>query len=97
MDESFGSAPVPKPWHNWVAEVKYPKYGNEKETVKASAIRWSVAPATYVRTPFNPKSVEDFDKTLLYIVESRKNSRDGNSYPYYAIMGKMAGKVADVL
>lgn len=87
----------PPLWHNWIAEVKFPKY-NECETVRASSIICSVGPKPQKkRTPFNPQNPDDFNRKVLYEVVSRTRTSDGNAHPYYAIIGKMAGKACDMV
>lgn len=79
-------------WQSWWANVQYPKY-NETEIVPVETILFSVGPLPQrQRTPFRPKTVTDFKKGQLYIVNSSHKTSDNKPHPYYAQIGNIAGK-----
>lgn len=78
---------------NWWAKVMYPSYNNRKEIVqvKDSTKRFCQKPDR-LRTPFQPKALQDFNGNMLYLVETSDGSKDGNPHPYYCYIRKMYGE-----
>jgi len=73
----------------WFASVKY-LVDEKTEYVPITAIS-EIGPSS-LRTPFQPKHLEDFTPGRIYCVKTKTSSRNGRIHPYNAVIGRLAGK-----
>lgn len=82
----------------WWAKVKYSvRYGPESyEEVPVNAIQCEVISKKSnkrKRRPFQPKNLDDYNKSQWYIVWSNKDVVSGEKKPFWALIGKISGNV----
>jgi len=83
-------------FNSWQASVKYRStHGNRRyDDVPVSCIQieYENKKGVLKRKAFKPESVNDFSPNSWYIINSNKDVPDGTVYPFYALIGRIAGK-----
>lgn len=78
---------------SWWARVKYPnELGCEDLPVTKLSVEYTSKKGNLRRKPFKPSHFYDFDKYQWYVALSSKDMPDNNEEPFYALIGRLAGK-----